>query len=56
MTAERHIAYGNLNRRMNHVPRHGVRMRQSPLRWAHSALRSVGDFLWGAFQPIAQAV
>ena len=45
-----------LNQRINHVPRHGVTVRRSPLRWAHSALRSAGDFLWGAFLPIANAV
>jgi hypothetical protein len=56
MTQQRRIAYDALERRMSHTPRHGVRMRQTPLRWAHSALRSVGDFLWGAFQPIANAV
>ena len=56
MTSQRRLAYDRLERRMNHTPRHGVRVRRDPLRWLHSALRSTGDFLWGAFQPIANAV
>lgn len=29
-----------------------VRLTQSPFRWAQSAIRSAGDFLFGAFQPV----
>lgn len=33
-----------------------VRLTRSPLRWAHSALRSAGEFFVGAFAPILDAV
>lgn len=45
-----------LESRIAHRARHAVRLKQHPLRRLQSALRSTGDFLWGAFQPIAHAV
>jgi hypothetical protein len=41
--------------RVAHVPRHGVSVRRSPLRALHSLARSAGDFLVGAFAPVAAA-
>lgn len=42
--------------RLSYRPVRRVRFSKQPGRWLHSALRSAGDFLWGAFQPIRQAV
>ena len=42
--------------RTAHVPRHGVKLRNSPMRALRSMLRDAGDFLVGAFAPIAAAV
>lgn len=41
--------------RRSYVGRRAVRLRRQPLRWAHSTLRSCGDFLWGAFVSVQAA-
>lgn len=42
--------------RVNHRPRHSVSLHRNTIRRIHSAARSFGDFLWGAFTPIREAM
>jgi hypothetical protein len=48
--------YVGLAVRNTHTARHAVRLRKQPIRALLSFARSAGDFLWGAFAPIAEAL